>query len=163
MHWKLTKGLVARLGPQAVFGRRSCFLSSRERDTSFLLRKTAKTSLPFFSIHSSSFSSTTPSAFASGKSDMSLPPTVPAPGLPIEEGGVFGVRRVYCVAKNYAAHTIEMGGDPKTDPPCFFAKPSDAACNVDKVPYPPMTQNLHHEIEQVFSDILLSLCLCLSL
>jgi fumarylpyruvate hydrolase len=80
---------------------------------------------------------------------MSHPPTVPAPSLGIEQGGVFGVRRVYCVAKNYAAHTIEMGGDPKTDPPCFFSKPSDAACNVDSLPYPPMTQNLHHEIEQV--------------
>jgi len=73
---------------------------------------------------------------------------VPTLGISGEQDG-FTVRRVYCVAKNYAAHTIEMGGDPKTDPPCFFSKPSDAACNVSVVPYPTKTENLHHEIEQV--------------
>ena len=79
-------------------------------------------------------------------------PVVATPPLPVEspaEDAVFSVRRVYCVGKNYAAHTIEMGGDPKTDPPCFFSKPSDAARNVNSVPYPPMTENLHHEVEQV--------------
>jgi len=76
------------------------------------------------------------------------PPVLRVAGEP-ETGEAFRVRRVYCVAKNYAAHTIEMGGDPKTDPPCFFSKPSDAACNVSVVPYPPKTKNLHHEIEQV--------------
>mmetsp|Transcript_5570 Transcript_5570/g.13522 ORF Transcript_5570/g.13522 Transcript_5570/m.13522 type:complete len:285 (+) Transcript_5570:98-952(+) len=76
-------------------------------------------------------------------------PEVPAPTLEVQGGTPFPVRRVYCVAKNYAAHTIEMGGDPKTDPPCFFSKPSDAACQVSSLPYPPLTNNLHHEIEQI--------------
>lgn len=76
-------------------------------------------------------------------------PKVSAPTLEVEGGDVFPVRRVYCVGKNYAAHTIEMGGDPKTDPPVFFSKPSDAACNVSIVPYPPLTENLHYEVEQV--------------
>ena len=44
------------------------------------------------------------------------PPVLRVAGEP-ETGEAFRVRRVYCVAKNYAAHTIEMGGDPKTDPP----------------------------------------------
>ena len=80
----------------------------------------------------------------------STAPEVAAPTLPVAgEDTKFRVRRVYCVGKNYAAHTIEMGGDPKTDPPCFFSKPSDAACNVAVVPYPSKTKNLHHEIEQV--------------
>ncbi len=44
---------------------------------------------------------------------------------------------------------LHCSGDPKTDPPCFFSKPSDAACQISVLPYPPLTQNLHHEIEQV--------------
>ena len=36
-------------------------------------------------------------------------PKVSAPTLEVEGGDVFPVRRVYCVGKNYAAHTIEMG------------------------------------------------------
>ena len=36
------------------------------------------------------------------------------------------MRRIYCVARNYAAHAREMGGDPERDPPFFFCKPADA-------------------------------------
>ncbi len=36
-------------------------------------------------------------------------PVVPRPTLEVQGGKPFPVRRVYCVAKNYAAHTIEMG------------------------------------------------------
>ena len=65
---------------------------------------------------------------------------------------LFPVRRIYCIGRNYAAHTREMGGDPTRDPPFFFHKPADA---VDLVPdggelqhvYPPMTANYHFEIE----------------
>ena len=34
----------------------------------------------------------------------------------------FPVRRVYCIGRNYAAHTIEMGFDPDKEPPFFFQK-----------------------------------------
>ena len=34
----------------------------------------------------------------------------------------FPVRRVYCIGRNYAAHTIEMGVDPDKEPPFFFQK-----------------------------------------
>ena len=69
--------------------------------------------------------------------------------VPVEGGGDFPVRRIYCVGRNYAAHTREMGGDER-DPPFFFAKPADAiAVPGQDVPYPPRTQNLHHEIELV--------------
>ena len=34
----------------------------------------------------------------------------------------FPVHRIYCVGRNYAAHTVEMGGDPDRDPPFFFQK-----------------------------------------
>jgi fumarylpyruvate hydrolase len=45
-----------------------------------------------------------------------------------------------------------MGSDPTREPPFFFAKPADVvvANNVD-VPYPPRTQNFHHEVELVIA------------
>lgn len=68
-------------------------------------------------------------------------------------GARFPVRRVYCVGRNYAEHSKEMGGSGK-EVPFFFAKPADAILNVadgsvGEMPYPSVTQNLHHEIELV--------------
>ena len=67
-------------------------------------------------------------------------------------GARFPVRRIFCVGKNYAAHVAEMGGDAKSDPPVFFAKPADAVapCGAD-IPYPPDTDDLHHETELVIA------------
>ena len=46
--------------------------------------------------------------------------------LPVEgEAGVFPVRRVYCIGRNYAAHAVEMGHDPDREPPFFFQKNPD--------------------------------------
>ena len=59
---------------------------------------------------------------------------------------VFPVRRIYCVGRNYAEHAREMGANDR-EPPFFFAKPADAACRLDPVPYPPLTAKLHHEVE----------------
>jgi fumarylpyruvate hydrolase len=62
----------------------------------------------------------------------------------------FPVRRIFCVGRNYAAHAREMGQDPEREPPFFFTKPADALVpNHATIPYPPRTQNLHHEIELV--------------
>jgi fumarylpyruvate hydrolase len=62
----------------------------------------------------------------------------------------FPVHRIYCVGKNYAAHAREMGGDPDRQPPVFFLKNADAVTtNGTAIPYPPGTNNLHHEIELV--------------
>lgn len=63
----------------------------------------------------------------------------------------FPVHRVYCVGKNYAAHIIEMGGEPDRQPPCFFLKPADAVCTGGQMPYPPATRNLHYEGELVIA------------
>jgi len=60
----------------------------------------------------------------------------------------FPVRRVYCVAANYAQHAIELGGDGR-EPPAFFAKPADALATGGDVAYPPRTANLQHEVELV--------------
>lgn len=62
----------------------------------------------------------------------------------------FPVRRIFCVGRNYAAHAREMGKDPEREPPFFFSKPADAVVPAtDIVPYPPLTSNLHHEVELV--------------
>lgn len=75
----------------------------------------------------------------------------PAPvTVPVAGGGAFPVRRVFCVGRNYAAHTREMGGDPNREPPFFFTKPADALVTGGAdTPYPPATENLHHEMELV--------------
>lgn len=61
----------------------------------------------------------------------------------------FPVRRIYCVGRNYAAHAREFGHDEKL-PPFFFAKAADMIVpDGATVPYPPLTQNYHHEVELV--------------
>ncbi|MEM6938702.1 MAG: fumarylacetoacetate hydrolase family protein [Pseudomonadota bacterium] len=62
----------------------------------------------------------------------------------------FPVRRIFCVGRNYAAHAREMGKDPTREAPFFFTKPGDAVVDAPcTLPYPPLTKDLHHEIELV--------------
>ncbi|WP_133646077.1 fumarylacetoacetate hydrolase family protein [Paraburkholderia flava] len=64
----------------------------------------------------------------------------------------FPVRRVFCVGRNYADHALEMGGNPDREPPFFFQKPTDAVVPAaGTIPYPPLTRDLHHEIEMVIA------------
>jgi fumarylpyruvate hydrolase len=82
---------------------------------------------------------------------------VPAPetvSLPVTgSDDRFPVHRVYCVGRNYEAHAKEMGFTGR-EPPFFFLKPADAvvavpAGSVVEIDYPPLTKDLHHEIELV--------------
>src|ERR687893_1494809 len=76
------------------------------------------------------------------------PPVTALPVAGTDES--FPVSRVYCVGRNYAEHTVEMGGDPDREPPFFFAKPADAVVpNGGTLPFPSATEDLHHEIELV--------------
>lgn len=62
----------------------------------------------------------------------------------------FPVRRIFCVGRNYAAHAREFGNDPDREPPFFFTKPADAVVEDGAtIPYPQLTNDLHHEIELV--------------
>ena len=66
----------------------------------------------------------------------------------------FPVRRIYCIGRNYAAHAREMGGAPEREAPFFFCKPTDAVFRAGgdtpvDWPYPPMSDDVHHEIELV--------------
>lgn len=81
---------------------------------------------------------------------------IPPPGQPwlaVQGGGRFPVRRVYCIARNYAAHAREMGGHPEREQPFFFLKPASALwcpeSDEDVWPYPPASENVHHEVELV--------------
>lgn len=66
------------------------------------------------------------------------------------EAARFPVRRIFCVGRNYAEHSREMGHNPDKEAPFFFSKPADAVVESGAtIPYPPETQNLHHEIELV--------------
>jgi fumarylpyruvate hydrolase len=77
-------------------------------------------------------------------------PPPPVTCVPVAGGGLFPVRRIFCVGRNYAAHAREMGGDPGREPPFFFAKPADALLTGGAdMPYPPATSSLHHEMELV--------------
>jgi 2-keto-4-pentenoate hydratase/2-oxohepta-3-ene-1,7-dioic acid hydratase in catechol pathway len=58
---------------------------------------------------------------------MRTPFNVPATYIPVAGSDeVFPVRRIYCIGRNYRAHSIEMGSNPDREPPFFFQKPTDA-------------------------------------
>jgi len=62
----------------------------------------------------------------------------------------FPVRRIFCVGRNYAEHSREMGATDLKAPPFFFTKPPEAVvASGGVVPFPARTQDLHHEIELV--------------
>jgi fumarylpyruvate hydrolase len=65
----------------------------------------------------------------------------------------FPVHRIYCVGRNYIEHAKEMGATGR-EAPFFFMKPADAvlpvaAGKLGTMQFPPMTNDLHHEIELV--------------
>ncbi|ESW62558.1 MAG: fumarylacetoacetate hydrolase [Rhodobacter sp. CACIA14H1] len=80
-----------------------------------------------------------------------LPPVPPPVTLPVAgSSDRFPVRRIFCVGRNYAEHSREMGGDPTREAPFFFTKPADAVVESGAtIPFPPMTADLHHEAELV--------------
>ena len=93
----------------------------------------------------------TPSAGGTGRTPFAVPNiTIPIVG----SDEVFPVRRIYCIGRNYRAHSIEMGSNPDREPPFFFQKPTDAvqfvaAGTVPDHPYPSLTKNYHYEAELV--------------
>jgi fumarylpyruvate hydrolase len=78
-------------------------------------------------------------------------PPPPRPAIATTDGDrLFPVRRIWCVGRNYLEHIKEMGQDAR-EPPFFFSKPADAVVadggDGVTVPYPPLTKDLHHEVE----------------
>ncbi|HMV67999.1 MAG TPA: fumarylacetoacetate hydrolase family protein [Myxococcota bacterium] len=79
-------------------------------------------------------------------------PSVELPSLPVVgSDDRFPVRRVLCIGRNYAAHAREMGASGR-EAPFHFTKSATALLAADGpvgLPYPPLTADLHHEIELV--------------
>lgn len=71
----------------------------------------------------------------------------PVVAIPVAGGGEFPVRRVYCIGRNYAAHTIEMGHDPNRESPFFFQKNPDNLDPSGVFPYPAHSSDVHYEVE----------------
>jgi fumarylpyruvate hydrolase len=80
-------------------------------------------------------------------------PTVTIPTIAIAgRSERFPIRRIYCVGQNYADHAREMGANPDRQEPFFFSKPGDAVVpDVAVLPFPPRTDELHHEVELVIA------------
>ena len=77
-------------------------------------------------------------------------PVIPAPVQPViptASGDLFPVRRVYCIGRNFADHAVEMGHDPTREAPFFFQKNPDNLDPSGRFPYPPQSDNVHHEVE----------------
>lgn len=76
--------------------------------------------------------------------------SLPEPiGIPVQgETGTYPVGRIFCVGRNYAAHAAEMGNEVDREAPFYFTKtPENAVLTGASVPYPPGTENYHHEME----------------
>jgi fumarylpyruvate hydrolase len=61
----------------------------------------------------------------------------------------FPAHRIFCVGRNYAEHTREMGFDPDKEPPFFFMKSADTIVLDGRFPYPAASNDVHWEIELV--------------
>lgn len=78
-------------------------------------------------------------------------PAPAVPTIPVSGGGAFPVRRVYCIGRNYAAHAVEMGHDPDREAPFFFQKNPNNLDPSGEFPYPPHSDDVHHEVELVIA------------
>ncbi len=82
-----------------------------------------------------------------------IPPAAPVSLPVVGRAERFPVRRVYCVGRNYVEHAKEMGFTGR-EAPFFFMKTADSLVVVEpgqtgRMTYPPLTRDLHHEIELV--------------
>ena len=72
------------------------------------------------------------------------PVLIPVEGLSTP----YPLGRIFCVGRNYAAHAAEMGHEVDREAPFYFTKSAaNAALTGAKVPFPPGTENFHHEME----------------
>ncbi|MDF3605738.1 fumarylacetoacetate hydrolase family protein [Paracoccus sp. DMF-8] len=80
-------------------------------------------------------------------------PALQTPDLPVlGQTAVFPVRRIFCVGRNYVDHAREMGSEVDREAPFYFTKSAFALARSGQVlPYPPGTENYHHEVELVIA------------
>ena len=76
----------------------------------------------------------------------------PQAALPIAgEEALFPVRRIFCIGRNYAEHAAEMGNAVDRSAPFFFTKTPLSLVAPGDIPFPPGTNDLHHEAELVLA------------
>lgn len=76
------------------------------------------------------------------------PPAIPA--LAVTKGGLYPVRRIFCVGRNYVAHAAEMGGEVDREAPWYFTKSAHALCpSGASIDIPSGTRDCQYEIEFV--------------
>lgn len=79
-----------------------------------------------------------------------FPPPLSASLPVLNRAERFAVNRIFCIGRNYAAHAAEMGSEVDREAPFYFLKSPHAVLESGAVlPYPPGTEDLHHEIEMV--------------
>ncbi len=77
-------------------------------------------------------------------------PIRPTPIIDVAGDKGFPVSRIFCVGRNYADHAAEMGHEVDREAPFYFTKSAHAVMHAGQdMPYPPRTQDLHHEMELV--------------
>jgi len=57
--------------------------------------------------------------------------------------------KILCLGRNYAEHVKEMNAKATEDPVIFFKPTSSLIRNGDPIYYPPISRNMHHEVELV--------------
>lgn len=78
--------------------------------------------------------------------DIPATPVIPVKG----ESAAYPVGRIFCVGRNYEEHAKEMGYQADREAPFYFTKtPTAASPTGSTQPYPPGTENYHHEMELV--------------
>jgi len=77
----------------------------------------------------------------------------PIPAIPVKGSDkAYPIGRIFCVGRNYAAHAAEMGFEVDREAPFYFTKsPANAMLTAGSTPYPPGTENFHHEMELVIA------------
>jgi 5-carboxymethyl-2-hydroxymuconate isomerase len=65
----------------------------------------------------------------------------------LPSGKEFRLNNIFCIGKNYADHAKEMGGDVPKEPVIFLKPTSAVITNGAPIIIPPMTSNVHHEVE----------------
>ncbi|HPD92600.1 MAG: fumarylacetoacetate hydrolase family protein [Rhodobacter sp.] len=80
-------------------------------------------------------------------------PVPPVPTIALRgESAAYAVSRIFCVGRNYAAHAAEMGVEVDREAPFYFTKsPAHLVPSGVTLPYPPGTDDYHHEMELAFA------------
>ncbi len=86
----------------------------------------------------------------SGVTDFVITPSIAASAPVRGRTERFPICRIFCVGRNYEGHAREMGVAADREAPFYFMKASHHyVASGSTIPYPPGTNNCHHEMEMV--------------